>query len=380
MPKKPNCHFLIGKIPYHLHLSCSTLQQLNVQDFFSSYPHFYFQPKEKDFELFASGAIFTAHTYCNIISSDPIPFCVAGSKQAPSWQELGDLWGWIPQKWMIKSKGGVTVYEFDHPSIFPQLNSTLKLPSSTTQKQAQIGIETIQEAINSNLLSKCIYAQIKNVALTQPVTLKSIIDHPSESIKFFIQWNKDLIFTGMSPEYLYKKEGQLIFIDALAGTAYSQEGLDSQKIKDEFNFVKQDIQESIASLITSGSFDKQDSYLTHHHIMHRHNIFKGVLKTQTTHKELIEALHPSAAISGYPKKEAQDLIKKVELFDRGLYASGIGFYTPLQARIAVGIRSLMVDRHHAYLFAGSGITKESTFASEYQELQEKLELMSSLIS
>ena len=189
------------------------------------------------------------------------------------------------------------------------------------------------------------------------------------------------MFFGITPEWLYKRFLLNLTVDAIAGTTLisNLSYLEDPKIIDEFNYVKTDIMESLKDHVNSGRFQKTDSVITNHHLAHRANIFEGVIKPNVTDEMLIDILHPTSAISGYPKDLAKDHFKTFESFERGLFASAIGFYFQHQANIAVAIRSCFISGNNAYLFAGAGITKDSQPHLEWQELNNKLNVISSLL-
>jgi menaquinone-specific isochorismate synthase len=51
----------------------------------------------------------------------------------------------------------------------------------------------------------------------------------------------------------------------------------------------------------------------------------GVLRDEASVLDLAAALHPTAAVAGTPRLEAQDLIAELEPFDRGRYAGPVGW-------------------------------------------------------
>jgi len=92
--------------------------------------------------------------------------------------------------------------------------------------------------------------------------------------------------------------------------------------------------------------------------------------------DLVERLHPSPAMGGYPRQRALELIRASEGFDRGWYAGPIGWVNRAgEGEFVVGIRSALVAGASATLFAGCGIVAESNPAAEYAESEWKLRPM-----
>ena len=93
------------------------------------------------------------------------------------------------------------------------------------------------------------------------------------------------------------------------------------------------------------------------------------LTAGATALDLVEALHPTAAVAGAPRDAALALIEQLEPFDRGRYAGPVGWIGATgDGEWAIGLRSAQIeapDRVRAY--AGAGIVAESVAASEFVE-------------
>jgi isochorismate synthase len=92
--------------------------------------------------------------------------------------------------------------------------------------------------------------------------------------------------------------------------------------------------------------------------------------------DLVERLHPTPAMGGYPRQRALELIRAHEALDRGWYAAPLGWVDAQgQGEFVVGIRSALVRAQWAMLFAGCGIVAGSDPANEYAEAGWKLRPM-----
>ena len=89
--------------------------------------------------------------------------------------------------------------------------------------------------------------------------------------------------------------------------------------------------------------------------------------------DLVECLHPTPAVGGYPRPAALRWTAGSEPFDRGWYAAPIGWLDSMQdGEMAVAIRSALVSGNRAALFAGCGAVTGSTPEEEYAETELKL--------
>jgi menaquinone-specific isochorismate synthase len=190
-------------------------------------------------------------------------------------------------------------------------------------------------------------------------------------------------FVGASPERLYRRQGRLIWSEAIAGTRprgsswteekdLGQELLTSDKDLREHRFVVRGIEETLARLCPSVQYNGNVSLLRLAHCQHLIAILKGTLGNDFVDADIIGRLQPTPAVGGYPSAPALAAIEKLESFDRGWYAGPIGWVAPNAAEFAVGIRSGLIDRSRLCLFSGAGIVEGSTPGDEWYEIEHKI--------
>jgi menaquinone-specific isochorismate synthase len=111
-------------------------------------------------------------------------------------------------------------------------------------------------------------------------------------------------------------------------------------------------------------------------IQHLFTPIEGKVKKGVSLFEFVEALHPTPALGGEPRKEAVEIIREAEKMNRGYYAAPIGWInTDGDGEFAVGIRSALIENDQAYLFAGGGIVAESSSIEEFEETRVKFRPM-----
>jgi menaquinone-specific isochorismate synthase len=97
----------------------------------------------------------------------------------------------------------------------------------------------------------------------------------------------------------------------------------------------------------------------------------GILKEGIGDDRLLDILHPTPAMGGTPRREAMEMIRRLEPFDRGLYAAPWGFGSSAGIEYAVTIRSALVVDDVVSVFAGAGIVAGSDPDQEWRELDSK---------
>ena len=99
------------------------------------------------------------------------------------------------------------------------------------------------------------------------------------------------------------------------------------------------------------------------------------MKKPITDRELIEAFHPTPAVGGFPKRESLNILSSIEPFQRGWYASPVGWISANETHLVVAIRSLLLNESTLHLFAGAGIVADSIAKKEWEEIDHKMRIL-----
>ncbi len=96
---------------------------------------------------------------------------------------------------------------------------------------------------------------------------------------------------------------------------------------------------------------------------------------------MLELLHPTSAVCGYPRDKANSFISANEAYDRGLYAGFLGPAGISQSSdLFVNLRCMQIKGKKARLFAGAGITADSNPEKEFIETENKMHTLLSVIT
>lgn len=195
------------------------------------------------------------------------------------------------------------------------------------------------------------------------------------------------VFLGASPEYLYSWSEKKLLVPAIAGTCPRGKSpnedarlmrnlLSDKKEELEHSLVKNEILENLTALGFS-PVASPTQVLSLSSLHHLHTKVEAVAD-RIAATDLVNALHPTPALGGWPKAEALALLS-AEPTDRGFFGGPIGFWTPAESRMVVGIRSALLRDKEATLFAGAGIVKGSTAEAEWNETHRKMKSMRDLL-
>lgn len=252
-------------------------------------------------------------------------------------------------------------------------------------------IEKTLSAIDAKEFEKVVMARRSTHLCNQPINALELLSRMKAkgAIRFAIQFSKDSSFVGATPERLYKREGRKLFTEAVAGTRkrgqtdeedalLEKELLENEKERREFNFVKTSIEQGLKPYCKAISSQCEDSVLKTPNVQHLHNLFNAELYDDTSDAQILKALHPTAAMGGLPKMSALEYLLLHEPFERGWYASPLGYISQPAAEFAVGIRSALIKEKRLNLFAGTGIVAGSIPKNEWEELEHKTSLWRNL--
>lgn len=200
---------------------------------------------------------------------------------------------------------------------------------------------------------------------------------------FYLEPEEGMAFLGASPERLYRREGRRVTSEAVAGTrprgasdaddaGLREELLASEKDLSEQRWVRVGIRESLSPLCEGLAVEEAASEMKLSSRRHLVSKVRGTLREGVADADLLEALHPTPAVGGYPKQEALAEIARLEPFDRGWYAGPVGWVGDDSAEFAVGIRSGLACGERLSLFSGAGIVTGSRPEEEWAEIEGKI--------
>ena len=200
---------------------------------------------------------------------------------------------------------------------------------------------------------------------------------------FYVEPEDGFAFLGASPERLFRREGRSVHSEAVAGTRprglspaddadLRQELLRSEKDLSEHAYVRVGIEERLGPLCGELEVGEDVSEMRLARGRHLRSRVRGTLREGVTDADLLDALHPTPAVGGYPGDEALEEIRALEPFDRGLYAGPVGWIGAESSEFAVGIRSGLVRGRRLALFSGAGIVEGSVPDEEWAEIEQKI--------
>lgn len=285
-----------------------------------------------------------------------------------------DLWSAFPEKFHMQPEHD---FVLDIPEYVPSMPSPVYREDTPNYEEW------------CEMITKFKNKEIPKAVLARKTTF--VFDHPLDPIEIYAMlYNKcgtstpfafimqpNVAFLGATPELLFHRDGSLLKSEALAGTRpIDQAGdlLSSTKDLLEFEFVKKDISDKLYQISKPFSVDEEVYLKKTPNVCHLSYPFSVELKERYSDEFLIDHIHPTPAICGFPKQEALNIIEELEPFDRGWYASALGEISEDESSVFVGIRSALIVENKLHLFSGAGIVHSSVAENEWDELNHKIDL------
>lgn len=188
---------------------------------------------------------------------------------------------------------------------------------------------------------------------------------------------------GASPELLLRADAGEVSARVLAGTAGRGTDPDvdraiadglahSQKNRHEHQYAVTSMVQALAPFCDVVDSDPEPFSLALPDLWHLATDVRGKLKAGVSLLDVIEKLHPTAAVAGTPTDLAQELISELEPFDRAGYAGPVGWLSSNgSGELAIALRGGVIEEGQIRAIAGCGIVAESDPEAELQETELK---------
>jgi len=255
------------------------------------------------------------------------------------------------------------------------------------QNLVQKGID----AINSGNFQKVVLSRTEAVSIENDdaiLLFQKLLSNYPTAFKYCFFHPKVGLWLGATPEQFLKVNSDEIRTVALAGTQIFKEGeiIWENKEKEEQQFVTDFILDNLNELVSVKIFTEPYTFRAGN-IVHIKTDISAKLIDRKDLKKVIEILHPTPAVCGFPKNESKEFILKNESYDREFYAGFLGELNKDFARnedaksdLFVNLRCMKLADKTANLFIGCGITKDSDPEKEFFETVNKSKTMKKILA
>jgi isochorismate synthase len=268
--------------------------------------------------------------------------------------------------------------------------SGLDLSVSWAERRHRVDVlAALEELARNPDLDKVVLAHAVEVVRPEPFDAASLVAalgrrHP-DCFAFQIAPEDGGVFCGVSPERLVRRDAGRLASGALAGSAprCADPARDaaagralaaSAKDREEHAIVVDMIVEALGPLVYEVEHPDAPELARFANVQHLFTPIEGRPRPGVGLLDAVEALHPTPAVGGMPRDAALAAIRRFERRPRGLYAGVVGWVDGAgHGDTAVAIRSALLHRERALVFAGGGIVRGSVPEVEVEETRVKLD-------
>ena len=268
----------------------------------------------------------------------------------------------------------------------PEAASGARVACEVDAERWRANVDRIASEVRAGLYEKAVLATCRELASGGPIdrgrALRRLRRGYPDCHLFSVS-RGDATFLGASPELLVSLRHGTMRALGLAGS--TQRGTDAEederlgrelqasaKDRIEHEIVVRAIREALLPASRWLRAPNQPGLLRLRNIQHLATEVRGEVSPGVDVLDLIERLHPTPAVGGWPTERALHVIAEHERFDRGWYGGPVGWLDAAgEGEFAVALRSALVRRERAWLFAGAGIMGDSEPADELAEVELK---------
>lgn len=291
------------------------------------------------------------------------------------------------------------ILEVESPlGLKPNKSFLSDLPKDSRKEVHLELLEKAIQTINGKTIDKVVLSRVEKRSLSEvdPIEIfKRLYDTYKNAMVYCWFHPKVGLWLGATPELLFKVVGRQLTTISLAGTQadrgeeqvkWSSKEIEEQQIvtdfiSDQIRNHTSDITISPVETVKAGS------------LLHLKTRIISTICKESDLKEVIDALHPTPAVCGFPKNSAKDFILENENYDRTYYTGFLGelnlkhFTTRNSNRrnvennayrsikrisnFYVNLRCTQIKDGKAYIYVGGGITKDSIPSKEWEETVNK---------
>ncbi len=261
----------------------------------------------------------------------------------------------------------------------------LDVPGNDSEEHLR-WIDTItkaKNAINDGAFEKVVLARQLKIKLNQKIKDTHILNrlrfqYP-DCYSFLIRQDSKSSFIGCTPERLASFNSKFVLTEGLAGSTSrgktaSEDAvleynlLHSNKDLREHDIVLEAIEENLEHYSDDVQHPTSPLVKKLSNVQHLYTPITAIIREGVSRTEVLKTLHPTPAVGGFPRNKAVNFIRENENFNRGWYASPIGWINAHgNGEFIVAIRSGLIKNDEVRFFAGCGIVEDSDPQKEWEE-------------
>lgn len=251
-------------------------------------------------------------------------------------------------------------------------------------------VRRAEAAIRGGGLQKVVLARTSLALSNRPIDVARVVaalSRRERDCSVFAVHRDARTFLGATPEGLLRVQGGVAEVPCIAGSAPRGTSADederlgadllaSPKNRAEHAFVVRAVAATLRQRGLEPDLPHAPRLLKLQSVQHLYTPVRARLAPNESFFALAAALHPTPAMGGTPREQAQAWISDHEASPRGLFSGGVGYWRQGgEGELDVAIRCGLVHGRAATLWAGCGIVQDSVPDEELRETELKFRPM-----
>jgi menaquinone-specific isochorismate synthase len=251
-------------------------------------------------------------------------------------------------------------------------------PGHITTEQYKLNVDKALEEISLGQIEKVVLARDLVASVPNSFNINPALRKLEKKFDSCYIYSVAGLF-GASPELLVKVYHSEFSARVLAGTAGrgTDPGVDqaigaalndSPKNRAEHKFAIDSLTSALEQFTSEIQVDAEPFSIALPNLWHLASNVKAALNSNASSLQVVNALHPSAAVAGTPRDKALEVIEEIENVDRGRYAGPVGWLGADGDGVwAIALRGAQLSNGKLTAFAGCGIVAGSDAQAELDE-------------
>jgi len=289
----------------------------------------------------------------------------------------------VPAGFIISPFPGKDLFYLNENKMYSTDQSLfLAQPKVISKEDYLLIAEAFLGELRSGHLGKAVFSRVKAVSIEledlRDVFVKLCDTYPTSFI-YLLKSSSFGTWIGATPESLLKCESSSCSTVSLAGTIPDVSGSKwTQKERVEQQLVTDDIVSVLAESQCDDIVCSEVRDVVAGPVRHLRTDVSFQFEGQ--YGALASAIHPTPAVSGFPRTDALRLISKFESHNRELYTGFLGEIGEDTCDLFVNLRCSRIVDDRAYLFVGGGFTPDSIPEMEWEETENKAKTLMQVLA
>ena len=283
--------------------------------------------------------------------------------------------------------------QFISERISFDVNFSESIEYGPDNSQEEFHINLVEKGINeivNNKFQKVVLSRKEQVSLVSSFEIETVFKKLISKYRtaFVYLWYHPKVgkWMGATPETLIGVKNKEFKTMSLAGTQLYKE---AEKAKWSFKEIEEQyivtdyIKSRLETTIQDLSVDEVET-IQIGNLLHLRTLISGSVEKNIS--SLIDILHPTPAVCGFPKEEAKEFILQNEGYNRKFYTGFLGELNIKEdenftmSNLYVNLRCMeIVSDTLIDIYVGGGVTKESNAEKEWEETVAKSKAMKSVL-